>query len=200
MDLNRQPSNPKPQKKEIRPSIDKVPDVRQTSNAKKFFGNFIASDAADVKDYVIMNVLLPRAKALLLDMIRNSAEMLIMGPSGVSRGRTNYSNYGTPRNGRDYTSNSGSTMRPANTYVTYPDPLFEVEDDAWRVIEDMVKYVADYPYINISEFLQFAGRPKDDEYTYINYGWSADTIRGSTPEQIPDGRFVIRLPRPIYIR
>lgn len=203
MDPNKFPSSNKretngPEKRKIEPAIDRVPDVRTPSKAKQFFGNFIASDMASVKEYVVMKVLLPRAQSMILDMIKNGAEMLIMGPGAVSKRGNSYTNYS--RNNVTTYSRDSAPARPSTTYVPYADPLMETEDEAWDVIDVMRDYVSEYPYVSIADYLGFCNRPCDIEYTYHDYGWSAETIRNCRPEQIPDGRYVIKLPRPRYIR
>lgn len=205
MDLNNYPPNkkgrePMPEKKKVEPVIDRVPEVREQSNVKKFFNNFIASDVKDVKEYVVMKVLLPRVQAMLLDMIRNGAEMLIMGPN-AARNRNNYNSYSRGGTIRQYDGGGSRPARqPGTTYVPYAEPLLESEEEALDIIDRMIDYVEEYPCLSISDFLGFCNRPQDDEYTYQNYGWTRETILSCRPEQIPDGRFVIKLPRPRYIR
>lgn len=189
---------PKKESERSEPTLNKTPTTRKSSSS--FLGDFIASDAADVKDYVVKNVLLPRAKSLLLDLIRNTAEMFIMGPRGVSNGgNRDYSRMSSStRLGRDYVPGE-STMRPANTYVSYPEALFESYEDALDSRGDMIDYVSEYPFLKISDYLYYTNHSNDDEYTYQNYGWSADVVRNSTIVDIPGGHYVIKLPRPKYI-
>lgn len=186
-------------RREIKPTeLSKPAEFKAPSKSKKLISEFIASDAESVKDYVITKIIIPRCKALVVDTIKNAAEMLILGPNAVSQQRQNYNSYS--RTTSDYHPNSQSTMRPVATTAQYPDPLFDCFEDAMRVIDDMIMYCQDYPYISISEFLQFAGRSREDSYTYNNYGWSADMIRKISPVQIPDGRWSVGLPKPICLK
>lgn len=198
MEPNRR--NNTPEKKKIEPAINKIPEVRTPSRTQQFWGNFLASDIESVKEYVIMDVFLPRLKNTALAMLNSAAEMLIMGTKTKKYSdHNNYSSYSRDRV-TTYTRESRPASRPTTAYVPYPEPLFETEDDAFDVIDMMKDYISEYPYVSISDFLGFANRPSDDEYTYPNYGWSAEVIRNCIPEQIPDGRFIVKLPRPRYIR
>lgn len=186
-------------RREIKPTeLSKPAEFKTPSKSKTLLSEFIASDAESVKDYVITKIIIPRCKALVVDTIKNTAEMLILGPNAVSQQRQNYNSYSRTSDYRP--NNSQSTMKPVATTAQYPDPLFDCFDDAMRVIDDMIIYCQDYPYISISEFLQFAGRSREDSYTYNNYGWSADMIRKISPVQIPDGRWSVGLPKPICLR
>lgn len=190
-----------PERRKVEPVLDRVPDVLEPSKTKKFFDSFIASDMESVKDYVVMKVLLPRVQSMVLDMIRNGAEMLIMGPGAVSRNGS-YNNRSAYNRASDssHWRRESLPSRPSTTYVPYSDPILETEFEALDVIDKMIEYVEEYPVLSISDYLGFCNRPKDDEYTYQNYGWSRETVMNCRPEQIPDGRFVIKLPRPRYIR
>lgn len=193
-------AKPNEERRKIESPLESKPDVLKVSNTKKFLGGFMASDIADVKEYLIFDVVLPRVKTLLLDSINRGAEMLIMGTKNP-RGRTttNYSREST----RYYNSQPSSptqTRQQSLLYAPYNDPLFDDEADAWKVIDEMTDYVEEYPTISISEFLTFCKRPEDDEYTFQYYGWTRPAINAARPEQISDGRWIIRLPKPKYIK
>ena len=194
-------SRPGEERRKIESPLDKKPDVAKTSNAKKFLGGFVASDVADVKEYIIFEVVLPRIKTMLLDAISRGAEMMIMGTKNPrGRSTTSYSREGYTKYYYGDNNNKQQTKPQSMLYAPFNDPLFDDEADAWKVIDEMTDYVEEYATISISEFLTFCKRPEDDEYTFQYYGWTKPAINAARPEQINDGRWIIRLPKPKYIK
>lgn len=186
-------------RREIKPTeLSKPAEFKTPSKSKKLLSEFIASDAESVKDYVLTKIIVPRCKALVVDTIKNAAEMFILGPNAVTQQRQNYNSYSRTSDYRP--NNSPTIMKPVATTAQYPDPLLDTWEDAMRIIDDMLGYCNDYPYVSISEFLQFAGRSREDSYTYNDYGWTADMIRKTSPVQIPDGRWSVGLPKPICLK
>lgn len=192
-------ANKPEERRKIESSLENKPRVVETSSTKRFFGSFLASDLEDVRDHIIFDVIQPRAKTLLVDALHRACEMIILGKASPNRS-AQYSREGYTRYYRENRVDERPRDRNQNTmYAPYRDPLFDFEDDAWKVIDDLIDYVEEYPTLSISEFLTFCKRPEDDEYTYQNYGWTRAAVKSARPEEV-NGGWIIKLPKPKYIR
>ena len=75
-------------KKEERPKINKVVSgtVKRSKNSgSKLADVFISEDVSNVKNYILMDVIVPAVKKAISDVITNGIDMLLYG----SNGRTN---------------------------------------------------------------------------------------------------------------
>ena len=74
---------------EERKKIDKVVQgtakLKKKSATRKFTDVFISEDAANVKNYILTDVLIPAAKKLISDIVRDGIDMVLYGGSGGSR-------------------------------------------------------------------------------------------------------------------
>ena len=56
--------------------------TRKKSEAKKLADTFISEDAGNVKNYILVDVLIPAIKKAVCDIVTNGIEMILYGETG----------------------------------------------------------------------------------------------------------------------
>ena len=179
-----------------RPKVEKVisgsVDIRN-NKSRKIMDMFINEDAANVKSYIIGDVLIPAIKNALSDMIKSSADMIFGSGSG-SKGNTvsvknkvSYrSYYDDPRdNHRDY----NNSYTPANRF-DYDDIVYKTRTDAEAVRNEMLDLIARYGFVRVGDMYDMVDRPAP--FTANSYGWT--NLRNAEVIRVRDG-YILRLPK-----
>lgn len=154
---------------------------------------FISEDAANVKSYVFMDVLVPAIKKAVSDIVRDGIDMILYGETHRSSSKkTSYVSY------RDYSSSSRRDdrreVRSRNVY-SYDELIFETRGDAEFVLDQMFDILEAYDIVSVADLYDLAG--ESCEHTANRYGWT--NLRNSEVVRTRDG-FIIKLPKPGPIR
>ena len=163
--------------------------VKKKSAFRKLMDLFISEDIEDLEGYIIREVIIPGAKQLLLDSI----ETVFNGRTSSRRGRpsgpkVSYDGYYN-NNSRDY-----DRPRPKPGHE-FENLVFDRKRDAEDVLFKMDELINEFHIAGISDLYELVGiTPRTTDYSY---GWtdiqSATIIRGH------DGRWLLKLPRPLPI-
>lgn len=179
-----------------RKKVDKVitgTAKRKPDPARKFTNLFAPGDMSSIKEYLIMDVIVPATKKMISEIVRNGIDMLMYGESGRSKNYNGNSDkvsyrsyYGSNDSGR---SNSyGSRTR---SVFDYDNVVIPTRQEAEEVIRRMDEAIDVYQMVSVADFYDLCGIT-DNNYMNAKYGWTsvrtADVIRGR------DG-YVIKLPR-----
>ena len=165
--------------------------TKKKSEVRKLTDVFVSEDVANVKSYILMDVLVPAVKKAISDIVTNGIDMLLYGESRGSKKRAgdyvSYRNYSDPRRDdrRDTRARSG---------FDYDDLIFNTRADAEAVREQMDDMIDRYGVVTVADLYDMAELTAP--YTSNKYGWTnirtADVVRGR------DG-YVIKLPRAMPI-
>ena len=158
---------------------------------------FISEDAANVKSYVFMDVLVPAIKKAFYDIIVGSVERVVYGEGGGNRSssgsRVSYRSYYDNRNSRS--SDSGRSAYESRTRFDYDDVTFATRSDAIAVREELYAISREYGFARVLDLYDLAGQTVD--YTASNYGWfhldNVDVIR------LRNGDWTLKLPKAMPI-
>lgn len=167
--------------------------TRKKSEAKKLADTFISEDAGNVKNYILVDVLIPAIKKAVCDIVTNGIEMILYGETGRAKGSTvNYSKISTRRydrsgERRDYTA---SARRGFN----YDEVIVPSRGEAQKILDCMDEVIAQYRFVSIFDLYELAGL--DAPYTYDKYGWS--DISTARVLSVREG-YLIKLPRPVPV-
>lgn len=160
--------------------------IKKKSEISKFAGVFISDDVKNVKDYLLMDVLVPTIKKTILstiDMILNGGTPTYTAGRGsgskVSYGRY----YDNPRSGR--------VAEPARTRFDYDDILFETRGGAEAVLDEMCNVIEQYDFVTVADMYDMADI-SNPPYTANKYGWTS--LRSAEVIRTHDG-YVIKLPK-----
>lgn len=173
--------------------IEKVVNgtVKTRDNKKRKFADiFISEDAANVKSYIFMDVLVPAIKKAISDIVTDGIDMILYGGTGRSErsGRTNKVSYRSYYDKRDARREKG-TYAPRNRF-DYDDIVFESRVEAEEVRRQMLDVIARYGFVTVADMYDMAGLTPP--YTANSYGWTS--IRTAETTRVFDG-YVIKLPK-----
>lgn len=162
-------------KPHVEPIVKKSAVVStKKSLGQKFVDTFMTEDAADVKSWLVMDVVIPGIKNTILDML---SMMFFGGTSSRSRGRSAYS-YDRP----SYRQYSYSSVRgggrvsndrpeaPISDKVDYRNIILQRRDDAERIVDEMRRRITEYGQVSIAEMLDLM--ELTGKYTDNNWGWT----------------------------
>lgn len=169
--------------------------TRENKN-RKFMGMIISEDAANVKSYVIMDVLVPAFKKLISDIVTDGIDMILYGGSG---GRDSRRRAGEKTPYRSYYNDRRSDRREHDSYeprsrFDYEDIVFEYRADAEAVRKEMLYTIHEYGLVSVADMYDMAGRPAP--HTANNFGWmSARSIETVEPKRVSGGGYILPLPK-----
>lgn len=152
---------------------------------------FISEDVANVKSYILMDVLVPSIKKAIYDIVVNSLDMSLFGGRGSSRRST-----ADKVSYRDY---NGVTRREDRTRTTsgysYDDITLETRGEAEAVLSRMDEIMEEYEVVRVADMYDLVG--VTGEHTDNKYGWT--NIRNAEIVRVRDG-YKIKMPRALPIR
>lgn len=168
----------------------------KTNNARKLTDIFISEDVANVKNYILMDVIVPSIKKAVYDLIVGTLDMSLYGGRGnggkrPTADKISYRDYTNPsrRDERSY----GST-RTASGY-TYDDIVVETRGEAESVLARMDEIMEEYEQVRVADLYDLVGISGD--YTDNKYGWT--NIRNARVVRTRDG-YKIEMPRAIALK
>ena len=163
----------------------------KTNNARKLTDIFISEDAANVKNYILMDVIVPSIKKAVYDLIVGTLDMSLYGGRGnggkrPTADKISYRDYSNPsrRDERSY----GST-RTASGY-TYDDIVVETRGEAESVLARMDEIMEEYEQVRVADLYDLVGITHN--YTDNKYGWS--NLRSAEAVRVRDG-YLLKLPK-----
>lgn len=168
--------------------------VKKKSDVRKFADVFISEDISNVKNYILMDVLVPALKKAVSDIVTNGIDMILYGETGKSRRTTNasYVSYNRFSDRRDSVSTSG--VRRATVGYSYDDITVDTRAEAEEVLSRMGDLIDMYGLVTVADLYDLVG--VTGNYTDNKYGWT--NIRNAEPVRVRDG-YMLRLPRAMPI-
>lgn len=199
----RYPSNSLKSKEEQRISADKdikkvvkgKVRIKKKSDAAKFKDVFISEDAANVKSYIFLDVLVPAIKEAVSHIVTDGINMILFGETGRSKKRSSIdkisykSYYDSPRESRRYEESRGRSG------FDYGNIVLDTRGEAEDVLDHMDAILDEYHVVSVADVYDLLG--ESCPLTYNKYGWtnlgSAEVVR------VRDG-YLLKLPRALAIK
>ena len=185
------------EKKEIKKVVQGTAKVKKKGKTSKFAEMFIAEDATNVKSYIISDVLVPAAKKLVSDIVKDGIEMILYGgarrdrrSSGFRADYVSYNRY-SDRRYDDRPANDSS----ARTKYSYDDVILEDRGEAEEVLDAMNDVIETYGMVSVMDLYDLVGIT--GQYTDNKYGWT--NLRNAEPVRTRDG-YMLKLPRAIPLK
>ena len=182
--------------KKITPIVSAPVKTKPKSAWNKFTDSFVSEDGAKIKDYILMDILLPSVKKTISDMVTNSVDMLLFGGkntssrSNVPATRVSYRSYYD--SGRSqYTEYSPRSVRSS---YNYDDIVLKNRGDADAVLNEMDNIIRRYGFVKVADLYDLVGI--QGSYTDNNYGWT--DLRYAEVVRQRDG-YLLKFPRPMPI-
>ena len=165
--------------------------TKKKSEVRKFADVFISEDAANVKSYILMDVLIPAFKKAVSDIVTNGIDMILYGESGRNKrnstsSKVSYRSYYERENDRrrDY-----SSSRIRNGY-NYDDIVLESRGEAEDVLDNIEDIISRYGMASVADLYELVGITGN--HTDFKYGWT--DIRNASIVHIRDG-YLIKMPK-----
>lgn len=162
---------------------------RKKGEIQKFADVFISEDVANVKSYIILDVIIPAVKKAISDVVTNGIDMILYGESGKNRKsqyttKVSYGQHysGGSRDSREITQKKG---------FNYDDIIFENRGDAESVLDAMNDIISQYGVVSVGDLYDLAD-VSTDNFTVNKYGWT--DISGCKAVRVRDG-YILRLPK-----
>ena len=164
--------------------------TRKKNGLEKAKSAIFSEDAANIKSYVVVDVLIPALKKAISDVVTNGIEILLYGESGRTRrnmpsGGISYRNF--------YDRRDDSPRRlssPVMNGYDINDIVLETRGEAEDVLARMDELVEQYGVVSVADLYDLVGITGN--YTDNKYGWT--NIRNAEPIRVRDG-YLLKLPK-----
>lgn len=166
------------------------------NNTRTLTSVFINEDAANVKNYVLFDVIVPSVKKALYDLVVGALDMTLFGGRG---GANNKRPTADKVSYRDYNGISSRDDRSSRTYTSsgysYDDITLDSRGEAEAVLSRMDEVIEEYGEVRVADLYDLVGIT--GEYTDNKYGWT--NIRNARVVRTRDG-YKIEMPRALPLK
>lgn len=193
------PSNNGTEKKEEQHKFEKVvqgPVKVKKSVGRKMADIFLGAEVADVKHYVLYDLLIPGVKGMVLDTL---SKLFFGKPIGYGFGGfrgpnvSATTNYSYISQNRQMPSQSNvRTVKPSTP--AYNDFVFASHTEAEAVLDNMVNAIDAYGRVSVNDLYDMCGITAP--FTEVYWGWT--NLSTATTARVAGG-YTIVLPQPIRI-
>lgn len=166
---------------------------RKPDTARKLTNLFAPGDMTSIKDYLIMDVIVPATKKMISEIVRNGIDMLMYGESGRNKsynGNSDKVSYRSYYGSNDNSRNNNSSTR-ARSVFDYDNILIPTRQEAEEVIRRMDEIIEIYQMVSVADLYDLCGIT-DTNYMNAKYGWM--NIRTAEAVRVRDG-YILKLPR-----
>lgn len=183
------------ERKKLEKVVQGTAKVKKKSKTSKFAEMFLAEDISNVKSYIVSDVLIPAAKKLFVDTVRDAADMLVYGVTnrvkrsgGFKADYISYNRFSDRRDERRPISDS----RTRSGY-SYDDIILESRGEAEEVLDRMDELIETYGMVSVMDLYDLVG--VSGNYTDNKYGWI--NIKNAEPVRTMGGGYMLKLPKAI---
>ena len=162
---------------------------KKKSDVQKFADVFISEDIVNVKDYILMEVLVPALKKAVSDIVTNGIDMILYGETGKTKKRST----GSKMSYRDYYDSDdrrSSYSQTSRKGYSYDDIILDNRGEAEEVLIRMDELIDTYGIASVADLYDLVGISGD--YTDNKYGWTS--LRSAQVVRVKDG-YLLKLPR-----
>lgn len=167
--------------------------TKKKNGVSKLTDIFIAEDAANVKSYIFMDVLVPAIKKAVSDIVTDGIDMILYGGTGRSKktssgSKISYSSY--------YSGKKEDRYEAPHTRsrFDFDDIVFSTRAEAEAVRMQMLEVIDRYDFVTVGDMYDMADLSQP--YTSNKYGWtSLNAVRSAETVRVRDG-YIIKLPKP----
>lgn len=165
--------------------------VKKKNEISKLKDVFISEDVNNVKNYVLMDVLIPAVKKAISDIVTNGIDMILYGSKFTNASGVSYRDY-SGRSSGDRFANSRRTV--ASSYDR-KNICLEHRGEAEEVLSRMDELLDTYGVVSVADLYDLVG--VTGSFTDNKYGWTSLASAKVVP--VRGGGYTIKLPtaRPI---
>ena len=187
----------KAEQKEVsteRKKVDKVISgtaKRKPDAARKLTNLFAPGDMSSIKEYIIMDIVVPAVKKMVSEVVRNGIDMLMWGESGRGKTYTGNSDKVSYRSYYGSNDNRNNSSTRTRSVFDYDNIIIPTRQEAEEVIRRMDEIVEIYKVVSVADLYDLCGIT-DHNYMNAKYGWTS--IRTAEAVRVANG-YIIKLPR-----
>lgn len=170
--------------------------TKKPSIGKKFKEVFIGDETADVKSYVLLDVIVPAIKDLISDVVTGGVDMVLFGDrrtrSRRSSGPGQYTSYSSY-----YNKPTQTKSRPSEARGGYAvrEIIFETRGEAEDVLGNMIDTIKDYGMVSVGDLYDMIGEP--GAFTDNAWGWV--DLGSASVRRVREG-YTLVLPKVISLK
>lgn len=180
-----------------RQKLDKIVNgtvkVKKKSELTKFAEIFLPEDISNIKNYILMDVLVPAIKNTIEDIITNGTRMLLRGEIGVRKGSSTASSISYNRYYDQKRYSESNSVQTRSGY-SYNEIILETRGEAEEILTRMDELIDTYGLVRVADLYDLVG--VSGNYTDNKYGWT--NIRNAKIVRVRDG-YMIELPKALPI-
>lgn len=175
--------------------VEKVIQGTARQKKKSKVSSILADDVKNVKDYILLDVLVPAFKNAITDIVKNGCDMLIWGEvrhdkkKHCKTSRISYSDYydRDRRDSRDY--------RSARSGYDFDDIILDTKAEGLEVLDSLEDVIEKYDQASVADLYDLVGL--SGNYTDYKYGWK--NLRSADVVRTRDGDYILKLPRAVAL-
>lgn len=167
---------------------------KKKSEIRKFTDVFVSEDISNVKQYVLMDVLVPAIKKAISDIVTNGIDMVLYGESGKTQRRDSGASRVSYRSYYDRERDRREDRGRTRTGYDFDEYVLANRVEAEEVLTQMDDLIDRYGTVSVADYCELIGVRSN--YTDNNYGWA--NIRNASVVRVRDG-WVIKLPKAVPI-
>lgn len=167
--------------------------IKKKNGVRKLADTFISEDVANVKSYVIMDVLVPAIKKAVSDIVTDGIDMILYGSENNRRSRNRDNNRVSYVSYSDYSKRDDRRPRRPSGY-SYDDIILDSRSEAEEVLIQMNELLDRYSVVSVADLYDLVGITGN--YTDNKYGWTQ--LRSADVIHVRDG-WLLKLPRAMLI-
>lgn len=180
--------------KKVEKVISGTAKVRKKTGARKVADVFISEDAANVKSYIVMDVIVPAIKDVLSNVVKDSIDMILFGGTSRSRNDRRKSNANHISYDRFY-DRRDDDRRDSRTSIAsrynFDDITLESKAEAEEVLDRMEELLDTYGMVTVADLCDLVGI--SCEYTDNKYGWT--NLSNARVVRLRGNEYMLDLPR-----
>ena len=167
--------------------------IKKKSEVRKLADIFVADDVANVKGYIVNELIIPTVKNTISNIVRDGIDMLLFGsPRRDNKPRGAIGHV-------DYTKYSRDEPRSVNNsraaVYRHEDVVVDTRGEAEEVITQMEAVIETYGMVSVADLYDLVGI--SGNYTDHKYGWT--NLHNAEPIRVRDG-YLIKLPKALPLK
>lgn len=167
--------------------------IKKKNGVRKLADTFISEDVANVKSYVLMDILVPAIKKAVSDIVTDGIDMILYGGENNRRSRNRDNNRVSYVSYSDYSKRDDRRPRRPSGY-SYDDIILDSRSEAEEVLIQMNELLDRYSVVSVADLYDLVGITGN--YTDNKYGWTQ--LRSADVIHVRDG-WLLKLPRAMLI-
>lgn len=180
---------------------------RKKPLGKRFVETFAGGDTTSVRQYILMEVIVPNVRDLIHDVGMSYLDRILypdsrapvrrsrLGSNGSSVGKFNYGAASTSIRKDPREEQRRSLSYSARSNHSFEEIILESRAEAEDTLTRMFDQLRDYGTVTVADLYDMAGITTD----FTDHKWGWDDLRGSRVRHVPRYGYLLDLPKPIAI-